>query len=256
MKSSKDKNNLATAFFHLHQKSFFRVLLSGLLRGLYVSLVVCAAASMVLSGCTLLGGLTANGSKTDVSAASAADNTAGQDSQQQTSTESVKETPKETTTQTQETTTESAQETSSDSTDVIDTGESTINVYYADAGGEYLVGEARTVSGAGKLVDALYEMMKNPIDSSLFVLIPSTTKINSVTVSNQVAKVDFSQSFLDDRFVSDSVDILLKYAVVNTLTEFPEIHAVEFYIDGKKLDILGQLDMTDPVYRRSDLIKK
>ena len=106
-----------------------------------------------------------------------------------------------------------------------------------------LVGEARTVSGAGKFVDAIYEMMKNPIDSSLFVLIPSTAKINSITVSDQVAKVDFSQSFLDDRFVSDTVDILLKYAVVNTLTEFPEIHAVEFYIDGKKLDILGQLDI-------------
>jgi germination protein M len=252
MKSSKDKNNLATAFFRFHQKSFFRVLSPGLLRGLYVFLITCIAMSMSLSGCTLLGG----GTKTDVSAVSAADNTASQDAQQQTTTESVKETPEETTAQTQETTTESVQETSTGSTDVMDTGESTINVYYADAGGEFLVGEARTVSGAGKFVDAIYEMMKNPIDSSLFVLIPPTTKINSVTVSNQVAKVDFSQSFLDDRFVSDSVDILLKYAVVNTLTEFPEIHAVEFYIDGKKLDILGQLDMTDPVYRRGDLIKK
>jgi germination protein M len=256
MKSSKDKYNLATAFFYFHQKSFFRVLSPGLLRGLYVFLITCIAMSMVLSGCTLLGGSAANGSKTDVSAASAADNTASQDSQQQTSTESVKETPKETTVQTQETTAETTDQTSSAATDVMDTGESTINVYYADAGGEFLVGEARTVSGAGKFVDAIYEMMKNPIDSSLFVLIPSTAKINSVTVSNQVAKVDFSQSFLDDRFVSDSVDILLKYAVVNTLTEFPEIHAVEFYIDGKKLDILGQLDMTDPIYRRGDLIKK
>jgi Sporulation and spore germination. len=68
--------------------------------------------------------------------------------------------------------------------------------------------------------------------------------------------VDFSKNFLDDRFVGDSADILLMYAVVNTLTEFPEIHAVEFYIDGKKLDILGQIDIKDPVYRRSDLIKK
>jgi germination protein M len=255
MKSSKGKNNLATAFFHFHQKSFFRVLSPGLLRGLYIFLVACVAISMALSGCSLLG-LSDSGSKTDVSEVSAVDTSASKESQQQTATESVKETPEETTAQTQETTTESAQQTSTDATDVIDTGESTINVYYADAGGEFLVGEARAVSGAGKFVDAIYEMMKDPIDSSLFVLIPSTTKINSVTVSNQVAKVDFSQSFLDDRTVSDTVDILLKYAVVNTLTEFPEIHAVEFYIDGKKLDILGQLDMADPVYRRSDLIKK
>ena len=248
MKSSKYKNNLATAFFLLSKKSFFHALLPGL----YVFLIVCVATSMALSGCALPGGQT----KTNVSEVSAADNIASQESQQQTTAESVKETPEETTAQTQETTTESVQQTSTDATDVMDTGESTINVYYADAGGEFLVGEARTVSGAGKFVDAIYEMMKDPIDSSLFVLIPSTTKINSITVSGQVAKVDFSQSFLDDRFVSDSVDILLKYAVVNTLTEFPEIHAVEFYVDGKKLDILGQLDMTGPIYRRSDLIKK
>lgn len=248
MKSSKNKNNLATASFLSTKKSVFHALLPGL----YVFLIACVVISMALSGCSLLGG----GTKTDVSEVSAADNTASQDSQQQTSTESVKETPEETTAQTQETTTESVQETSSDATDVIDTGESTINVYYADASGGFLVGEARTVSGAGKYVDAIYEMMKNPIDSSLYVLIPSTTKINSITVSGQVAKVDFSQSFLDDRIVSDTVDILLKYAVVNTLTEFSEIHAVEFYIDGKKLDILGQLDMADPAYRRSDLIKK
>jgi germination protein M len=248
MKSSKDKNNLATAFFHLAKKSFWHALYPGL----YVFLIACVAIFMALSGCSLLDGQT----KTDVSEVSAAGNSASQGSQQQTATESVKETPGETTAQTQETTTESVKETSSEATDVIDTGESMINVYYADAGGEFLVGEARTVSGAGKFVDAIYEMMKDPIDSSLFVLIPSTTKINSVTVSNQVAKVDFSQNFLDDRFVGDSADILLKYAVVDTLTEFPEIHAVEFYIDGKKLDLLGQLDMTDPAYRRSDLIKK
>lgn len=254
MKSSKDKNNLGTAFFPFRKKSIFRTLNFGLL----VFLIAFVAIAMVLPGCSLPGGLSDSSAKTDVAAESVSDNTGSQDNQQQTSTESVQvqETQKETTTQTQETTSESIQQTSSDATDVMDTGESTINVYYADAGGEYLVGEARTVSGAGKFVDAIYEMMKNPIDSSLFVLIPSTAKINSITVSGQVAKVDFSQSFLDDRFVSESVDILLKYAVVNTLTEFPEIHAVEFYIDGKKLDILGQLDMTDPVYRRDDLIKK
>jgi germination protein M len=252
MKSSKDKNNLATAFFLFHKKSFSRAINYVLL----VLLIAVVAAGMMMSGCSSMDGLLGSGNKTDVSAATAADNAGSQESQQQSSTESVKETQAETTAQIQETTAESTQQTSPDATDVIDTGESTINVYYADASGEYLVGEARTVSGAGKLVDALYEMMKNPIDSSLFVLIPSTAKINSVTVSNQIAKVDFSQSFLDDRFVSDTVDNLLKYAVVNTLTEFPEIHAVEFYIDGKKLDILGQLDMKDPVYRRSDLIKK
>ena len=60
---------------------------------------------------------------------------------------------------------------------------------------------------------------------------------------------------VEDRFVSDTVDNMRVYAIVNTLTEFDEVNSVLFYIDGEKLDILGQLDVRDPVFRRSDLIK-
>ncbi|MBM3701342.1 MAG: GerMN domain-containing protein [Actinobacteria bacterium] len=74
-------------------------------------------------------------------------------------------------------------------------------------------------------------------------------------VINKIARVDLSQSFMDDRFVSDTVDILLIYSIVNTLTEFKEVEAVDFYIDGVKLDIFGQLSVEEPIYRRSDLIK-
>ncbi|GAH29222.1 unnamed protein product, partial [marine sediment metagenome] len=66
--------------------------------------------------------------------------------------------------------------------EVIESSELTINVYYADSMGEYLVGEARVVLSENKYVDALNELMKVPIDSSLFQLIPDTTKINSIVV--------------------------------------------------------------------------
>ena len=101
----------------------------------------------------------------------------------------------------------------------------------------------------------LLELMKKPIDDSLVPLVPDTARINSVTVEEGNAVVDFSQEFLDDRFVSDTVDILLLYSVVNTLTQFQEVNSVSIYIDNEKLDILGQLDIKDPVFRRNDLIK-
>ncbi|MCL4417822.1 MAG: GerMN domain-containing protein [Actinobacteria bacterium] len=134
--------------------------------------------------------------------------------------------------------------------------EVTINVYYADQNGENLVGEARILSGSSKYVDAISEMMKEPIDSSLVKLIPESTKINSVTVKDGMAKVDLSKNFVDGRFIGDSTDILLIYSIVNTLTEFPDVNSVEFYIDGEKLNILGQLDLQEPLFRRNDLIKK
>ena len=119
------------------------------------------------------------------------------------------------------------------------TGEITINVYYADNMGEYLVGEARIVSSENKYVDALSELMKAPIDSSLYQLVPESTIINSIIVEDGLAKVDLSNEFLEDRIQSDTVDILLIYSIVNTLTEFKEVNSVSLYINGEKLDISG-----------------
>ena len=134
-------------------------------------------------------------------------------------------------------------------------GEIAINVYYLDTMGEYLVGEARIVLSENKYVDALYELMKLPVDSSLYRLVPDSTKINSIVFEDGLVKVDLSKEFVEDRITSDTEDILLIYSIVNTLTEFPEVNSVSFYIDGEKLDILGEIDIKEPVFRRSDLIK-
>ena len=134
-------------------------------------------------------------------------------------------------------------------------GELTIYVYYSDAMGEYLVGEARVVSSENKYVNALNELMKLPVDSSLYRLVPESTKINSIIVEDGLAKVDLSQDFVNDKVTSDTEDNLLVYSIVNTLTEFPEVNSVSFYIDGEKLDTLGMLDISGYHYRRSDLIK-
>jgi spore germination protein GerM len=135
-------------------------------------------------------------------------------------------------------------------------GEVTTNVYYANQTAEYLIAETRVVSEENKYVDAIYEMMKEPTDDNLVRLIPDTTEVNSIVVENGIAKLDLSNDFIEDRFKSDVVDLLLIFSVVNTLTEFDEISSVDFYIDGQKLDLIGMLDITDPQFRRSDLIKQ
>ena len=134
-------------------------------------------------------------------------------------------------------------------------GEITINVYYSDQMAEYLIAESRIISSENKYVDALYELMKKPIDSSLTPLVPGTAIINSVTIEEGNAKVDFSQEFLDDRYTGDTVDILLIYSIANTLAQFSDVNSVTLYINGEKLDILGELDIQEPVFRRNDLIK-
>ncbi len=141
------------------------------------------------------------------------------------------------------------------------TNELTIKVYYADSQGEYLVPELRTINmlsieeGSNKYIDTLKELIKPPAGDSLIRIVPETTVINSVAVNDKIAEVDLSESFMTDRFVSDTTDILLIYSIVNTLTEFPEIHAVTLFVNGKKIDIFGQLDVKDPIYRDETKIK-
>ena len=137
----------------------------------------------------------------------------------------------------------------------VEAEEITINVYYSDQMAEYLIPESKIIASENKYVDALYELMKKPIDSSLTPLVPDTAIINSVTIEEGNAMVDFSQEFLDDRFASDTVDRLLVGSIVNTLTQFPGINSVTLYIDGEKLDNLGGLDIQEPVFRQNDLIK-
>jgi len=269
MKSSKFKKISATPLFPFEKKKFNPEFCSAGRIAAVLSLILCLALifsfTLTAAGCDVLGRLASavpdadslndniDGNKdTEGSQQVNGDNGQEQENGEETSL------PEEEENGTAEST-ESAQETApvetTEETDPIDTSEQTINVYYADSAAEYLVGEARTVSGISKLVDAIYELMKEPIDSSLFVLIPSTTKINSIKVINRIARVDLSQSFMDDRFVGDTADILLIYSIVNTLTEFNEVEAVEFYIDGEKLEIFGQLSVDEPIYRKSDLIK-
>ncbi|MFA5014541.1 MAG: GerMN domain-containing protein [Actinomycetota bacterium] len=152
---------------------------------------------------------------------------------------------------------ESSEENQAKTGDNEDTSEDelTIKVYYADEQAEYLIGESRKVSSENRYEEALYELMKLPVDSSLIRLIPDTTIINSVEVENGLARVDLSDNFVENRYQGDAADILLVYSVVNTLTEFQEVNSVTFYIDGKKLNTLGSLDISSPVYRKNDLIK-
>jgi len=130
----------------------------------------------------------------------------------------------------------------------------TIRVYYANETGEYLVGETREIPYENRYLEALVELIKSPIDSTLYQLVPDTTTIYSIEIDNGVATVDLSQDFVDDRFNSDIMDNLLVYSIVNTLTEFTDINSVAFSVEGEKINSLGMLDLSSPLYRKNDLI--
>lgn len=132
----------------------------------------------------------------------------------------------------------------------------TIKVYYADSIVQYLVGEERIISGTHKYLSAFMKLLKPPLEPGHMTLVPATTKINKISFDNGNIALDLSPEFVNDRFKSDAHDILLVYSIVNTFTEFPKVNTVSFYINGEKLDTLGQLDISNSLYRDESWIKK
>lgn len=82
---------------------------------------------------------------------------------------------------------------------------------------------------------------------------PKGTKVNKVTVKGKTATVDFSRQFQTRR--GDYDTLLMLYAVVDTLTEFPEIQSVKFTVKGKPVTVLGGQDLTDPLKRDKKYIQ-
>ncbi|NQT66201.1 MAG: GerMN domain-containing protein [Actinobacteria bacterium] len=131
----------------------------------------------------------------------------------------------------------------------------TIKVYYTDSIVQYLVGEERIISGTHKYLSAFMELLKPPLEPGHMTLVPATTKINKISFDNGNIALDLSPEFVNDRFKGDAVDILLVYSIVNTFTEFSEVNTVSFYIDGKRLNTLGQLDISSSLYRNESWIR-
>jgi len=155
-----------------------------------------------------------------------------------------------------ETTSSTDNNSSTESSTETTTAGLTIKVYYANADGSALVGEERIIKGSHKYLETFLELMKPPINPGLVRLVPETTKVNKISDKDGNIDLDLSKNFIDDRFKSDLMDILLVHSIVNTLTEFNEINTVTFYIDGEKGTVLGQLDISGPIFRDESLNQK
>lgn len=131
----------------------------------------------------------------------------------------------------------------------------TIKVYFPDMNMEYLIPEERIIPSLNILTSAIEEIFKGPSSENLYRIIPQNVKLLNLKVSQGIAKINLNSAFIEGRQASSIEDIFVIYSIVNTLTEFGDINAIEFYVDGERLNIYGGLDISSPLYRRSDLIK-
>lgn len=136
----------------------------------------------------------------------------------------------------------------------------TINIYFAKTGEErILVSEERSIVAGNQgnaLKVAMEELLKGPFQSYHFPVIPAGTRLLGSRFADGVAEIDLSQEFLNNALDTRILDEYIIYSIVNTATEIPGIGGVIFFIEGKRIKTYGNIDLSIPLIRNTELLEK
>jgi hypothetical protein len=117
-----------------------------------------------------------------------------------------------------------------------------IAVYYikSTADDMVLVREVHTVAKSlGIARAALNELISGtPLTEGAMRVLPADTRILGLTIENNLATVNFSQEVLNAN-VGSTGEALGIASIVNTLTEFPTIERVQFFVEGSAANGMG-----------------
>lgn len=133
-----------------------------------------------------------------------------------------------------------------------------VTIYFPDANGEKLIPTQRQInlSREDKYQAVVQALIDGPIsDKEGIYIMPKDTQVLSVKVKDNIAIVDFNKAFKTNFTGGSTGELMLIGSIVNSLTEFTEIKAVRFTVEGKVLEALdGHLDLTVPQERMVDLL--
>jgi len=133
-----------------------------------------------------------------------------------------------------------------------------VTIYHATNDAMYLIPEIHIVPKndypAQTAIELLLAGTKN---MALVSVMPPDTKLRALWVKDHIAYVDFNDNLIKKNTGGSTSELLLVAAIVNTLTEFPNIQKVQILVEGNKVDtIVGHMDTTQPLSRSEKIIKK
>jgi len=112
------------------------------------------------------------------------------------------------------------------------------NLYFANDKMNNLVVEQRSIDAdsldkiAEKIVKAL---IKGPSSPSNCALIPENTIILDLTIVDSIATVNFNKAYYPVGDNAETVELLARYSLVNTLCDIDGIDKVKIFIEGAEL---------------------
>lgn len=123
-----------------------------------------------------------------------------------------------------------------------------IRLYFASTSSDELVMEYRKIN----IVDTqpveqyiISELIKGPkIDGCQRLLAPDT-KVLSVETTDGICYVNFKKGFIEKNMAPAGGTDLLVESVVKSLTDLKNVEGVQFLVDGKKTDRLGDTNISE-----------
>lgn len=131
-----------------------------------------------------------------------------------------------------------------------DLSQTEVLIYLATRDGTSLVPVKRNLGPEQVSPQGLIEeLLKGPRPREPWVLpLPANTRVNSVAVVDEVAYVDFSEELVEFHSGGTTGELLTVYAIVNTLTQLPEVERVQIFVGGRELEtLMGHLDLRIPL---------
>lgn len=133
-----------------------------------------------------------------------------------------------------------------------------LTVYHATKDAMHLVPEVHVVPKNNHPAQTAVELLlADPKSRDLVRVLPPGTKVRSLTIKDHIAYVDFNDKLIKNNGGGSATELLTVGAIVNTLTEFPEIEKVQILVEGQKVETLsGHMDVSHPLSRSEKIIKK
>lgn len=133
-----------------------------------------------------------------------------------------------------------------------------ITIYFPSSNGDKLLPATRKINlnREDKYQAVVQALIDGPAtDKEGIYIMPKNTQVLSVKVDKNIATVDFNKAFKTNFTGGSTGELMLIGSIVDSLTEFKDIKAVRFTVEGKPLEFLsGHLDLTEPQKRMNDLL--
>lgn len=128
-----------------------------------------------------------------------------------------------------------------------------VQLYFSDPGGNYLVAESRDIPGCtdeDECVRGMVEALIAGPGPEAIAVLPKETKVLGVDIENDLVRINFSRHLADFHPGGSLSELLTVYSLANSLNEnFPYLRQLQILIEGEiRQTLKGHVRIDLPVY--------